>query len=225
MEYKILYEDKDILVCFKPSGLATQTAKIGEKDLESLLKNYLNKDAFLGVVHRLDQPVSGILVFGKTKESTKRLNHILAEKESKKFYYALCFGTPKNKEESIVLVNYLKKDIKTKLAKNTTSEDKEGKYAKLTFHVKEKRDRATLIEVELHTGRFHQIRAQMSSYGMPIMGDRKYASKECVEQSKTQGIKTICLCAYKLSFQHPMTKKQMIFSIENEKELLPQWVE
>ncbi len=216
MNLRILHEDEHVIVCYKPAGIATQTAKMGAQDMESLLKNYLYKKEkkmpYLAVIHRLDQPVEGILVFAKTPFAAKELNKGMQGAGFGKYYKAVLCGSPK--EKKAVLENYLVKDGKTNTSRVGTKDEKEAKRAVLSYEVlKQETDRA-LVQVKLETGRHHQIRVQMANMGCPIWGDTKYNVSENVDKSW----KNIALCAYHLEFVHPKTKKKMIFEIEPEGE-------
>ena len=227
---KIIYEDRDILVCFKPAGIATQTSSLGEQDMVSLIKNYLvkqgsGKDPYLGIVHRLDQPVSGLLVFGKNKKSS---TVVLKEKE----YYALCSGKLVQKEGE--LKHSLWKNPRTKKAEIIGDKEnrnvpvspgkkdgKDVKEARLTYRLVKEEEETSLVRVTLDTGRFHQIRAQFSAIGHPLLGDKKYGDERSMELSRKKQIRTIALCAWHLRFLHPVTKKEMEFYLQEED--LPAW--
>ncbi len=208
MKNKILYEDNHILVCHKPAGIATQTAKIGQKDMVSELKNYLGKDAYVGLIHRLDQPVEGVLVFAKTTFAAKELSKQLTSSMFHKQYYAVVSG--KGFLEETTLTDYLIKESKGNVSRIASPTEKGAKKAQLiakTIAYREAEDIA-LVNVTLLTGRHHQIRIQLAAAGAPLLGDTKYG----VAGSQ----KNIALCAYKLAFVHPKTKKEMEFCIEPE---------
>ena len=240
----ILYEDNDILVVFKPAGIATQTSRIGQQDMVSELKNYLVKaqkeereknigkslmgnqeiqEPYIGLVHRLDQPVSGVLVFAKNKKSAADLSNQITNGTMKKFYYALIYGTPIRDHDT--LEDYLYKDGRENLSLIVNSTFPDAKKAILkyrhctTLMELEEGEEVSLMEIELLTGRHHQIRAQMSNAGMPLLGDSKYGSERSKELSRVIGCKNVALCAYKLIFQHPVTHKKMSFEREPEGEL------
>lgn len=236
MQPKILYEDEQILVCVKPAGTATQTAKTASQDMVSIIKNYLVqkgslRDPYLGIVHRLDQPVSGILVFGKTKTAAAELGRQLQGDEAGKEYLALCLG--KLQKEEGTLVHYLKKDKLTGLAVVTDEKDREGKRAELSYAVEEKRENATLVRIRLKTGRFHQIRVQFLEAGHPLLGDKKYKTAASEEESRKQQLQSVALCAVSLSFKYPKTGsrrgkgsakaavKEMNFTLDRED--IPSW--
>ena len=227
----ILYEDNDIIVVHKPAGIATQTARLGQQDMVSELKNYLAKnrgtkqstdrgqgEPYLGVVHRLDQPVSGILVFAKNKEAAASLSKQVTNGTVQKFYYAVVLGEPSEKQGR--LENYLYKDGKTNLSMIVKPDFPEAKEAALEFQwVKtlvalEADQEVSLMRIQLLTGRHHQIRVQMSHAGMPLLGDAKYGSEESRAFDRQVGCKNVALCAYKLSFKHPKSAEKMDFEIQ-----------
>jgi 23S rRNA pseudouridine1911/1915/1917 synthase len=216
MNLRILHEDEHVIVCYKPAGLATQTAKMGAQDMESLLKNYLYKKEkkmpYIAVIHRLDQPVEGILVFAKTPFAAKELNKGLQGAGFGKYYKAVVCGIPKEKKAT--LEDYLVKDGKTNTSRVGKKEEAEAKKAVLSYEVLRQEADKALVQVKLETGRHHQIRVQMANMGCPIWGDTKYNSAENVDKSW----KNIALCAYHLEFVHPKTKKKMTFEIEPEGE-------
>lgn len=210
---RIIYEDAQLLVCHKPAGLATQTGRLGEKDAVSELKNYL-QGTYLGLVHRLDQPVEGLLVFAKTPETAKELSRQISSHEMQKIYMALVCGEPA--KNSTVLVDYLMKDSKTNTSKIADKGHKDAKRAELTYHILKQGVGLALIQIELNTGRHHQIRVQMSNAGYPLLGDFKYGSGISAEMSRALGIRQPALCACELSFLHPATKEGMRFRTEPE---------
>lgn len=202
---RILYEDQDILVCKKPAGLAVQNARIGSMDLESMLKNYLAAP-YLAVIHRLDQPVEGILVFGKNPRAAKELNRQMTEGKMGKYYFAVTEKPPVR--EQATLEDYLKKDGKTNTSAVAPKGAPGAKLARLSYETLETGEH-TLLKIHLETGRHHQIRVQLANAGMPLLGDAKYGA------SRRQGL---ALCAAQLSFSHPRTGKPMCFSIAPEGE-------
>lgn len=218
MNLHILFEDDYIIVCYKPAGIPTQTAKLGAADMVSLLKNYLyksqkvKKEPYVAVIHRLDQPVEGVLVFAKTPFAAKELNKGMQQGAGfGKYYKAVLCGIPA--KESGRLENCLVKDGKTNTSKVCGTTEKDAKKAILNYEVLSKEDDKCLVKVKLETGRHHQIRVQMAHIGCPIWGDTKYGVQE---EGKIW--KQIALCAYQLEFVHPKTKKKMVFEIEPEGE-------
>lgn len=208
IEEIIIFEDRDILVCRKPAGFPVQSKKIGSMDMENALKNYLVKKGespYIGVVHRLDQPVQGVLVFAKNRESAGELSRQMQQGKMNKIYLACVSGIPEKKRGC--LVNEMEKDAKTNTSKVVEKKTKNSRQAVLEYKVLREVDDRALLEVYLKTGRHHQIRVQMAHAGMPVIGDTKYNNKE---ENNGQW-NEIALCAYKLSFIHPKTKKRMEF--------------
>lgn len=206
---KILYEDADILVCVKPAGTASETRKSGEQDMVSLLRNYRagkGEEAYIGLVHRLDQPVEGILVFGKDRETAAALSRQLTQGAFRKCYLAVAQGHMACKEGAAL--DYLKKDPRSNTSYIVTAKDAQAKKAELRYRVLETvrsgGEESNLVEIKLLTGRHHQIRVQFSHLGAPLAGDRKYGGPP------GQGL---ALCAYRLEFTHPKSKEQMQFAI------------
>ena len=232
MRIKIIYEDKEILVCYKPAGLAVQTARIGQADMVSELKNYLaasgEKNPYLGLVHRLDQPVEGLLVFGRTKGAAASLSGQLEKGLLHKRYYAVVCGKPEQKSGEFV--DYLQKtpDNKARIvteqvdALQPQAEVSDARKAVLQYNIVQSLEVQSvhrrgvewisLAKIHIDTGRFHQIRAQMSHGGLPLLGDQKYGDEASVGLSGHLGIKDVALCACQLDFNHPVTGNAMHFS-------------
>lgn len=240
---RILYEDQDIIVCHKAAGIATQTSRVGQADMVSEIINYLagskhgsvQHTPYVGVVHRLDQPVEGILVFAKNKDAAAGLSRQITGNETEKYYYAVVCGRNFRKEGK--LEDYLSKDGRTNLSAVVLPEIKGAKRAVLqyeiltervavseTFAKTEQEDngkecggyRIALARIRLYTGRHHQIRVQMSHAGMSLLGDYKYADAETVRISELMHARKIALCAYRLSLCHPRTGERMQFQIRPE---------
>ena len=211
MNLDILHEDEHIIVCYKPAGIPTQTKKLGEQDMVSLLKNHL-KGGYVAVIHRLDQPVEGLLVFAKTPFAAKELNKGLQGAGFGKHYKAVLWGIPEQKKA--ILEDYLVKDGRTNTSRVCNSSEKDVKKAILSYEViatgKDDGKGISLVKVKLDTGRHHQIRVQMANMGCPIWGDAKYNTAMVQDRRYRQ----IALCAYRLEFVHPKTKKKMEFEIE-----------
>lgn len=229
----ILYEDKHILVCVKPHGIATQSKNIRYPDMVSLIKNHLAKSSgesygkssgrpsgepYLAVIHRLDQPVAGILVFAKTSDAAKKLNQQLQNHGFGKYYRALVTAPPSKREDT--LENYMIKDARTNTSRICSAKENGAKLARLHYCTVPDSDRLftpsksseTELEIHLDTGRHHQIRVQLASIGCPIAGDTKY-NPDSVSIHEWQ---TIRLCAYKLDFKHPVTKKPLHFQLSSD---------
>ncbi|MCI9610774.1 MAG: RluA family pseudouridine synthase [Eubacterium sp.] len=210
----ILYEDQHILVCVKPPGTAVQTKLHTQQDMVSLLKNYRHKKGeppYIGLIHRLDQPVEGILVFGKQAESAAKLCRALTQGGFFKGYAAVTQGAMPAAEGT--LVDYLKKDGRNNLSAIVSSGDAKAKQAKLHYRVLETDADSSpvqnLVKIRLLTGRHHQIRVQMAHIGTPLVGDTKYGMPHG-EGTPTAGLG---LCACELSFVHPVTCQKMQFAI------------
>ena len=205
----IIYEDREIIVCHKPAGIAVQNARVGAMDMESGLKNYLawkepGKIPYLGVVHRLDQPVEGVLVFAKTSASAAALNRQMSAGQMGKHYLAVTEKRPVQTEG--VLEDFLKKDGKINTSSVVSASTPGAKRARLCYKFVEEWQGKYLLAITLETGRHHQIRVQMAHAGMPLMGDRKY------NFDAKDGI-SLGLCAHRLEFCHPGSEKKMQFKV------------
>ncbi|MDE7313493.1 MAG: RluA family pseudouridine synthase [Eubacterium sp.] len=209
---KILYEDRHILVCVKPAGIAAQTKLSGQQDMVSLLCNYRHEkgeEPYAGLVHRLDQPVEGILVFGRHTKSTAALCKSMAQGGFSKGYLAVTLGEMPAKAGR--LTDYLIKDGRRNLSAVAGPGDAQAKKAELLYKVL-KTDTGSspvqnLVKIRLLTGRHHQIRVQMAHLGTPLAGDTKYGIQPC-----TMG-GGLGLCACELEFMHPFDHKKMRFEI------------
>lgn len=296
MKTEIIYEDANILVCYKPAGLPVQTAKVGQMDMVSELKNYLHS-AYLGIIHRLDQPVEGLLVFAKDTKSAAKLSAYLQKGTLNKQYYGVICGKPSAPGRE--LVDYLKKEkdravvvteayqeaksgntdrrnpggTKNKMnaASKTVSrrndqaaiensvqqavlqyqvmknryfqeaqyqapfnivstagaikdlncveaqkQEQEALPVGRTEKVENPEDKGaalSLLDIHIDTGRFHQIRAQLSHAGMPLLGDSKYGNEESLLVSRQLAVRNVALCAYKIEFLHPVTGERKVFEI------------
>lgn len=220
MNVKILYEDEHIIVCVKPSGMPSQSERSSSMDLVSWLKNYLVSNQrnvkkgvpYVSVVHRLDRPVGGIMVYAKSKKAAEALSRQFAEHRTQKKYLAVLTGTLP--ESSGTLQNHLQKDGRT----NTSSVVfTGGKPAVLDYKILQKKDDLTLVEVELHTGRHHQIRVQMAYAGAGIYGDMKYNKQGTEMWNEQHSISNkntaLALFSCVLAFEHPATHKPMEFKV------------
>lgn len=218
MQSKIIYEDKDIIIIHKPAGLATQTAAIGRQDVESELKNYLGKgsNTYLGVIHRLDQPVEGLLVFAKNKPAAASLTKQLTGGTLNKHYYALVCGKPERETGELVDYLYKTKDNKARVVSEREASQYGAKKAVLQYHLTKykKAEDVWLAKIHIDTGRFHQIRCQMAHGGLPLLGDGKYGSEDTKAISQKLGIRNVALCACELTLRHPVTGQEMCFTIE-----------
>ena len=202
---QVLHEDNHIIVVNKRVGDIVQGDKTGDKPLSDVVKEYLkdkyNKlgEVFLGVIHRLDRPTTGIVVFAKTSKALTRLNESFKNRETKKTYWAIVKNQPPKDKD--ILVHFLKRNPKNNTSKAHTKEVPESKKASLDYSVFKKLDNYYALEINLHTGRHHQIRAQLNAIGCPIKGDLKYG----FDRSNKDG--GIHLHARTLEFTHPVSKE------------------
>lgn len=201
-DIKILYEDNHLLVVIKPINILSQSDITGDSDMLSILKKYIKEkydkpgNVYLGLVHRLDRPTGGIMVFAKTSKAAKRLSEQIKKGDFKKTYLAVISNL---KQKSGTLCDYIeKKEDGTSVI--TTKE--KGKYAELSYKEIARQDNYSLVEINLKTGRHHQIRVQFKNISSPLYGDQRYGIED-----KNQ----LCLFAYKLEFFHPTTKEKLIF--------------
>lgn len=203
----VLYEDNHIIAVNKRVGDIVQGDKTGDKPLSDVVKEYIKDkyskpgEVFLGVVHRLDRPTTGIVVFARTSKALTRLNELFKNRETKKTYWAVVKNRPA--EKSATLTHYLKRNEKTNTSKAHANEVPESKIARLDYTIIKQLDSYTALEINLHTGRHHQIRAQLSAIGSPIKGDLKYGAA----RSNVDG--GIHLHARRLSFIHPVSKEDL----------------
>ena len=208
-DLKVIFEDNHIIVVEKKPNIPSQSDKTEDEDLLSIVKQYLkakyNKpgNVYLGLVHRLDRPVGGVMVFAKTSKAASRLSEQVRNKEIKKRYLAVVDG--KIKQRSGMLEDYLYKDERNNISKVVSKEKRNSKFASLDYEVlcyNEKKD-LSLLRINLHTGRHHQIRVQLSNFGHSIFGDQKYGTRGKGKQ--------IALWAYELELVHPTSKEKMVF--------------
>lgn len=204
MNLDILYEDNHLIVVNKPENILSQGDNTNDLDMLTILKEYIKKkynkpgNVYLGLVHRLDRPTEGVMVFARTSKAAKRLSEDIKNHKFIKRYLALVNGTLDKKEGK--LEDYLIKDEDKKMSFVTDSS--KGKYASLEYKVLKEFDNKSLVDILLLTGRYHQIRVQFKNINHPLVGDQKYGSDNS---------KHLMLCAYHLEFYHPITKEKMIF--------------
>lgn len=205
---QVLFEDNHLIIVNKRAGDITQGDKTGDIPLSEVVKAYLkdkyNKEGnvFLGVVHRLDRPTSGIIIFAKTSKALERLNKLLRDKKIQKTYWAVVKNCPDFKKNT--LINFLKKNPKNNKSSVYDHEIKGSKRAVLHCQVRKNLDNYTLLEVSLETGRHHQIRAQLAHIGLPIKGDLKYGFNRSNKDA------SIHLHARKIAFEHPVSKEEIL---------------
>ena len=204
---QILYEDNHIIVVNKRVGDIVQGDKTGDKPLSEIVKEYIKDkyskpgEVFLGVVHRLDRPTTGIVVFARTSKALTRLNEMFSARETQKTYWAVVKNKPE--KAAATLLHFLKRNEKNNTSKAHLKEVPESKLGKLDYKIIKELNSYFVLEVDLHTGRHHQIRAQLAAIGCPIKGDLKYG----FDRSNPDG--GIHLHARKLVFVHPVSKEKM----------------
>ena len=206
---KVIYEDNHIIVVEKIPNIPSQADKTGDIDMLTLVKKYIKEkynkpgNVYLGLIHRLDRPVGGIMIFAKTSKAAGRLSEQVRDKIFRKKYLTVVDG--KIEKKIGTLEDYLYKDERNNISKVVNKEKKNAKFAKLDYEVITYNaiKNLSLVKVNLHTGRHHQIRVQFSNFGHSIFGDQKYGTRG-------QG-KQIALWAYELSIKHPITKENMTF--------------
>jgi 23S rRNA pseudouridine1911/1915/1917 synthase len=199
----ILFEDNHLIAVNKNPGDLVQGDQTGDAPLPELIKAYIKKkydkpgEVFLGVIHRLDRPTSGVVLFARTSKGLERMNAAFKNRQTSKKYWALVEGQLSGDGE---LQHYLKKNPKNNKALVLNTPEEGAKEAKLSYQTLKVGDRYSLVEVDLQTGRHHQIRAQFASIGHPIKGDIKYGAR------RAERDRSICLHAHSLEFTHPTTK-------------------
>jgi len=206
---KVIYEDNHIIVVEKIPNIPSQSDKTGDVDMLTIIKDYIKEkynkpgNVYLGLIHRLDRPVGGVMVFAKTSKAASRLSEQVRNKTFKKEYLAIVDGKLKNSKGT--LEDYLLKNEKKNTSKVVKEGTKNSKYAKLDYEVLKYNEEIdlSLLKILLHTGRHHQIRVQLSNMGHSICGDQKYGTRGRGKQ--------ISLWAYKLTIEHPITKEEMSF--------------
>lgn len=241
--YAVLYEDDEVLVCTKKAGVPVQSRDLRTTDLESMLRLHLTKrhnggnahaasdrgcasgTPYVGIVHRLDQPVCGVLVFAKTPKAAAALSKQVQDGTMRKEYLAVCGAFLQQERaagqkeacaaggqtQKIMVTDYLVKDSRTNLSRVVPKGTKGAKRAVLELEVRKTRRQQSLVHIRLHTGRHHQIRVQLAHLGTPVVGDKKYGPQE-----QQDGFTQLMLCAYRLVFTHPATGKQMEFDLSEE---------
>jgi len=202
---QVIHEDNHLIVVNKRVGDIVQGDKTGDKPLSDIVKEYIKEkynkpgEVFLGVVHRLDRPTTGIVVFARTSKALSRMNELFSNRETQKTYWAVVKNKPEKSQDK--LVHYIKRNEKNNTSKAHLNEVPDSKLASLEYKIIKELTNYTALEIELHTGRHHQIRAQLAAIGSPIKGDLKYG----FDRSNPDG--GIHLHARKLSFTHPVSKE------------------
>ena len=206
---KVLYEDNHIIVAIKPAGVLSQSDGSNAPDMLTILKAYIKEkyqkpgEVYLGLVHRLDRPVSGVMVFARTSKAASRLSEQIRLRKVDKIYRCVVNGVLEGEGR---LENYISKDESSNTVTVSDSEKPGFKASYLDYRALACKDGLTLVEVKLGTGRSHQIRAQMAHFGHPLIGDQKYGLRD----NRT---KDIALEAYTLSFEHPVKREFIAFEV------------
>ncbi len=218
MELEILYEDNHLIAVNKPAGTLSQGDKTGDDPLGEEVKKYIkikyNKpgEVFLGVIHRLDRPVSGVILFARTSKALSRMNALFQEKKFQKTYWAITKNRPHDAERT--LIHYLIKNEKNNTSKAYNKEIKGSKRAELSYKIVAQLDNYIGIAVKPATGRHHQIRVQLASIGCPIKGDLKYG----FDRSNSDG--SIHLHAREARFTHPVSKEELVITAPPPKDVI-----
>lgn len=218
MDLKVLYEDNHIIVVIKPAGIPVQQDKTGDLDMLTIIKEYLKEkynkpgNVYLGLVHRLDRMVGGVMVFAKTSKAASRISEYIRQKNFKKKYYAIVNSRLDVTSEKIKLDNYLVKNERLNMSRVVDKDIKNSKQAILEYRVlknfKYKNKDYSLVDIDLQTGRHHQIRVQMANIGAPLYGDQKYGQKE------NKVGENLALWSYYLSFFHPTKDEYLEFTFK-----------
>ena len=201
---EVLYEDNHIIVVRKEANIPSQEDSSHDLDLLTIVKKYIKKkynkpgNVYIGLIHRLDRPVGGVMVFARSSKAASRLNKQIREKQMQKKYYAVVHGILKEKKGKLI-------DKLEKLPTGNTIVSKNGKESILSYEVIKEKDNMSLVDISLETGRHHQIRVQFASRNHPLCGDQRYGNDKG---------ENIALFAYELSFFHPISKEKLTFHIQ-----------
>ena len=210
-DIEILYEDNHLLVVVKPQNIPVQADISGDEDLLTILKGYIKEkynkpgDVYLGLVHRLDRPTGGVMVFARTSKAAARLQECMKEGEFEKTYFAVVCGEVKQKRAK--LVNYLMKNPTQNTVMCVPQTTEGAKRAELDYKVLDEKSGVSLVEITLITGRGHQARVQMSHMGNPIFGDAKYGGNKIAKGHN------LALWAVELKILHPITREKLVFRV------------
>ena len=214
----ILHEDNHIIVVLKPQNVPSCEDSSKDKDMLTAIKEYIKEtydkpgNVYLGLVHRLDRPTGGVMVFAKSSKAASRLSEQMRDGDFEKRYYAVLSGVPR--EEKATLTHYMKKNAINNMVYVCPSTVDGAKFAQLEYQLIDKKDELALVDVRLHTGRSHQIRVQMNAIGTPVYGDMRYGGEKAKKGN-------LALWAYYLSFTHPVSKETMVFRVQPPKDINP----
>ncbi len=217
-DFIILHEDNHIIVVLKPQNVPSCEDESKDMDMLTMIKEYIREkynkqgNVYLGLVHRLDRPTGGVMVFAKSSKAASRLSEQLRDGDFEKRYLAVTVGSPR--EEKATLTHYMKKNAVNNMVYVCPPTVQGAKFAELEYNVLEKNSDLALVDVRLHTGRSHQIRVQMSAIGHPLYGDMRYGGEKAKKGH-------LALWAYYLSFTHPVSKERMVFRVQPPKDNTP----
>lgn len=210
-ELNVAYEDNHVIVVVKPQNIPTQEDESKDKDLLTMVKEYIKEkenkpgNVYVGLVHRLDRPTGGVMVFAKTSKAASRLAEQMKNGEFQKKYLTVVNGKPREKRSK--LVNFLQKNARTNTVQVVPELTTNAKRAELDYEVLDVKEKVSLVKIDLHTGRSHQIRVQMKHIGCPVYGDVKYGGDILAKGHN------LALWSYELRFVHPTTKENMTFKV------------
>ncbi len=214
----ILHEDNHIIVVLKPQNIPSQEDESKDKDMLTIIKEYLKEkyhkegNVYLGLVHRLDRPTGGVMVFAKSSKAASRLSEQMKNGDFEKRYYTVLCGRPK--EDKKTLTNYMRKNTVNNMVYLCRQTEPNAKFAELEYQVLDYKEGLSLTEVRLHTGRSHQIRVQMAGINCPVYGDMRYGGENAKKGN-------LALWAYYLSFSHPISKEKMVFRVQPPEDITP----
>ena len=217
-DFIILHEDNHIIVVLKPQNVPSCEDESKDMDMLTMIKEYIREkynkqgNVYLGLVHRLDRPTGGVMVFAKSSKAASRLSEQLRDGDFEKRYLAVTVGSPR--EEKATLTHYMKKNAVNNMVYVCPPTVQGAKFAELEYNVLEKNSDLALVDVRLHTGRSHQIRVQMGAIGHPLYGDMRYGGEKAKKGH-------LALWAYYLSFTHPVSKERMVFRVQPPKDNTP----
>ncbi|MBE5735508.1 MAG: RluA family pseudouridine synthase [Clostridiales bacterium] len=215
----VIYEDNHILVVIKPQNIPTQADITGDTCMVDMVESYLREkynkpgNVYVGLVHRLDRPTGGLMIFAKTDKAAKRLSESIKTKDFEKMYLTVVNGEPRDKVAT--LTNYLKKSSRDNMVRVVPELTTGAKYAELSYETLEVKEKVSLVRVNLVTGRSHQIRVQMKHIGHPVYGDVRYGGDILAKGHN------LALWSYKIRFIHPTTKQTMTFISLPPEDLVP----
>ncbi len=217
-ELTILHEDNHIIVVLKPQNVPSCEDASKDSDMLSIIKEYIREkydkkgNVYLGLVHRLDRPTGGVMVFAKSSKAAARLSEQMKEGDFEKRYYAVLVGEPREKKAT--LTHYMKKNAINNMVYVCPPTEVGAKFAELEYNILAEKSGLSLADIRLHTGRSHQIRVQMNAIGCPVYGDMRYGGEKAKKGY-------LALWAYYLSFTHPVSKERMVFRVQPPEDNMP----